>query len=62
MDGDLQHDHDEIPKFLEKIEEGFDLVSGERHQRNDHWLTGSSEPRGELDDGEAFGIELHDFW
>ena len=36
MDGDLQHDPDEIPKFLEKIEEGYDLVSGWRHQRHDH--------------------------
>jgi len=39
MDGDLQHDPDEIPKFLEKIEEGFDLVSGWRYRRHDHWLT-----------------------
>src|SRR4030088_2312513 len=28
MDGDLQHDPEEIPRFLEKIEEGYDLVSG----------------------------------
>src|SRR5207302_1486223 len=33
MDGDLQHDPDEIPRFVEKIEEGYDLVSGWRHQR-----------------------------
>src|SRR5438552_8467410 len=38
MDGDLQHDPEEIPRFLEKIEEGFDLVSGWRHNRRDHWL------------------------
>jgi len=25
---DLQHDPEEIPRFLEKIEEGYDLVSG----------------------------------
>ena len=28
MDGDLQHDPAEIPGFLEKIEEGYDIVSG----------------------------------
>src|ERR1700674_1404112 len=38
MDGDLQHDPEEIPRFLEKIEEGYDLVSGWRHNRRDHWL------------------------
>ncbi len=28
MDGDLQHDPDEIPGFLAKLEEGYDVVSG----------------------------------
>ena len=27
MDGDLQHDPNEIPKFVDKIKEGFDVVS-----------------------------------
>src|SRR5215467_12659438 len=35
MDGDLQHDPEEIPRFVEKIEEGYDLVSGWRYQRKD---------------------------
>jgi glycosyltransferase involved in cell wall biosynthesis len=39
MDGDLQHDPAEIPRFIEKIEEGFDIVSGWRVERTDHWLT-----------------------
>src|SRR2546428_12380957 len=38
MDGDLQHDPEEIPRFLEKIEEGYALVRGWRVQRSDHWL------------------------
>src|SRR5258708_23198889 len=38
MDGDLQHDPEEIPRFLEKIEEGYDLVSGWRGQPRDHSL------------------------
>jgi glycosyltransferase involved in cell wall biosynthesis len=39
MDGDLQHDPAEIPRFIEKIEEGYDIVSGWRVERTDHWLT-----------------------
>lgn len=35
MDGDLQDDPEEIPKFLEKIEDGFDLVSGWKYPRFD---------------------------
>lgn len=39
MDGDLQHDPEEIPAFLAKIAEGYDIVSGWRAQRRDRWLT-----------------------
>jgi glycosyltransferase involved in cell wall biosynthesis len=39
MDGDLQHDPAEIPKFIEKMKEGFDIVSGWRVARTDAWLT-----------------------
>jgi glycosyltransferase involved in cell wall biosynthesis len=35
MDGDLQDDPAEIPAFLEKIAEGYDLVSGWKRQRHD---------------------------
>src|SRR5215469_8581370 len=35
MDGDLQHDPGDIPLFLEKIAEGYDIVSGWRRQRID---------------------------
>src|SRR6201996_8609081 len=35
MDGDLQHDPAEIPAFLSKLEEGYDVVSGWRSQRGD---------------------------
>jgi glycosyltransferase involved in cell wall biosynthesis len=37
MDGDLQNDPGDIPLFLEKIGEGYDLVVGWRHERRDHW-------------------------
>src|SRR6266480_7732122 len=35
MDGDLQDDPEEIPRFLEKLDEGYDLVSGWKHPRLD---------------------------
>lgn len=35
MDGDLQDDPEEIPLFIEKIEEGYDLVVGWKYPRND---------------------------
>lgn len=37
MDADLQDDPVEIRRFLEKIEEGYDLVSGWKKVRNDPW-------------------------
>ncbi|MCL5986671.1 MAG: glycosyltransferase family 2 protein [Actinobacteria bacterium] len=35
MDGDLQDDPSEIPRFLKEIEKGFDLISGWKFKRND---------------------------
>ena len=35
MDGDLQHDPAEIPAFITKIQEGYDIVSGWRYQRRE---------------------------
>ena len=35
LDADLQDDPKEIPRFLEKLDEGFDLVSGFKQKRND---------------------------
>lgn len=39
MDADLQNDPADIPKLLEKIEKGYDIVSGWRKNRKDKWLT-----------------------
>lgn len=35
LDGDLQNDPADIPLLLEKIDEGYDVVSGWRHKRKD---------------------------
>jgi glycosyltransferase involved in cell wall biosynthesis len=62
MDGDLQHDPDEIPRFLEKIEEGYDLVSGWRVSRSDHWLTRQLPSRiANRMMAKLSGVDLHDF-
>ena len=39
MDGDLQNDPHDIPKLLEKINEGYDIVSGWRKDRKDPFLS-----------------------
>ncbi|MCT0219404.1 glycosyltransferase family 2 protein [Synechococcus sp. CS-1329] len=35
LDGDLQNDPADIPLLLDRLEQGYDLVSGWRHQRQD---------------------------
>jgi len=62
MDGDLQHDPAEIPAFLAKLEEGYDVVSGWREKRVDNlilrripshvanWMM-----------AQLSGVEIHDF-
>jgi glycosyltransferase involved in cell wall biosynthesis len=39
MDGDLQNDPADIPKFIEKIKEGYDIVCGWRHKRQDKLIS-----------------------
>ncbi|NIA05566.1 MAG: glycosyltransferase [Proteobacteria bacterium] len=39
MDGDMQNDPHDIPRFLEKMAEGYDLVSGWRHDRQDPFIS-----------------------
>ncbi len=61
MDADLQNDPEDIPKLIEKINEGFDIVSGWRKDRKDsasrvlpskvaNWLIGV-----------MTGVKLHDY-
>ena len=61
MDGDMQNDPKDIPKFLAKIEDGFDVVCGWRKNRKDklisrkipskiaNWLI-----------GRVTGVKIHD--
>lgn len=38
LDADLQNDPNDMPKLLEKMKEGYDVVSGWRKNRKDPWL------------------------
>jgi glycosyltransferase involved in cell wall biosynthesis len=62
MDGDLQHDPGEIPVFIEKIKEGYDIVSGWRVSRTDHWLARQFPSRvANWMMAKLSHVELHDF-
>jgi glycosyltransferase involved in cell wall biosynthesis len=39
LDADLQNDPGDIPKLIDKLEEGYDVVSGWRLNRKDHYFT-----------------------
>ena len=62
MDGDLQHDPAEIPAFLEKIEEGYDVVSGWRSHRIDNLLLRKIPSRcANWLMAKLSGVNIHDF-
>jgi glycosyltransferase involved in cell wall biosynthesis len=62
MDGDLQHDPEDIPHFLLKMTEGYDIVSGWRVERKDAWLTRRLPSRiANWMMGNLSGVKLHDF-
>ena len=62
LDGDLQNDPADIPMLLSKLREGYDLVSGWRHQRQDAALQRKlpSKLANRLI-GRVTGVRLHDY-
>ncbi|MCU0537254.1 MAG: glycosyltransferase family 2 protein [Hydrococcus sp. Prado102] len=62
LDGDLQNDPGDIPLLLSKLDEGYDLVSGWRKQRQDDALTRllPSKMANWLI-GQVTGVKLHDY-
>ncbi len=62
MDGDLQHDPLEVPQFLAKLEEGYDVVSGWRSERGDNLVMRRIPSRAANWLMAALsGVDIHDF-
>jgi glycosyltransferase involved in cell wall biosynthesis len=62
LDGDLQHDPEDIPLLLEKIDEGYDIASGWRKNRVDNAVTRKIPSRiANWMMKRASGVDLHDF-
>jgi len=62
MDGDLQHSPEEIPNFLEKIVEGYDVVSGWRKNRVDNIILRKIPSRiANRLISKISGVDIHDF-
>ncbi|WP_250395202.1 glycosyltransferase family 2 protein [Synechococcus sp. MU1655] len=62
LDGDLQNDPADIPLLLAKLREGYDLVSGWRHQRQDAELQRKLPSRiANRLIGRVTGVKLHDY-
>jgi glycosyltransferase involved in cell wall biosynthesis len=62
MDGDLQHSPEEIPNFLEKINAGYDVVSGWRKNRVDNLMMRKIPSRiANWLASKISGVEIHDF-
>jgi len=62
MDADLQNDPADIPMMLQKLEEGYDVVSGWRKRRQDQYLTRTLPSN--LANGLiswVTGVQLHDY-
>lgn len=61
MDADLQDDPEEIPHFLEKLDEGYDLVSGWKYPRLDPITKTAPSKLANFTIRAGTGIKLHDF-
>jgi glycosyltransferase involved in cell wall biosynthesis len=62
MDGDLQHEPEEIPKLLAKLDEGYDVVSGWRERRVDgYWTRRLPSKIANWLMAKLSGVSLHDF-
>ena len=61
MDADLQDDPKEIPRFIEKLEEGYDLVSGWKKERHDPLEKRLPSKLFNRVTAHLSGVHLHDF-
>jgi len=61
MDADLQHFPEEIPHFLAKIEEGYDIVCGWRKERKENITRRLPSSTANYIIRKISGIDIHDF-
>jgi len=62
MDGDLQHDPADIPIFLDRLSQGYDIVSGWRKQRIDNfWLRRFPSRCANWLMAKLSAVDIHDF-
>jgi glycosyltransferase involved in cell wall biosynthesis len=62
MDGDLQHDPNDIPAFVEKLNEGYEVVSGWRKERIDNFVMRRIPSRcANWLMAKLSGVDIHDF-
>src|SRR5215470_7904637 len=62
MDGDLQHDPADIPQFIARLREGYDIVSGWRKRRIDNlWLRRIPSRCANWLMAKLSGVDIHDF-
>ena len=61
MDGDLQNDPAYIPMVLDKMKEGYDIVSGWRKDRKDHWSRVLPSRVANWMISATTGVRLHDY-
>ena len=61
MDGDLQNDPKDIPKLVNKMNEGYDVVSGWRRDRKDGLVRGLLSKTANWIISKCFGLMLHDY-
>jgi glycosyltransferase involved in cell wall biosynthesis len=62
MDGDLQHNSEDILGFIEKLDEGYDIVCGRRVQHTEgSWLQRFSNRAANWLTAKLSGVRIHDF-
>jgi glycosyltransferase involved in cell wall biosynthesis len=61
MDGDLQNDPADISRLLAKLDEGYDVVSGWRKNRQDHFIRVLPSKIANFLISKISGVSLHDY-
>lgn len=61
LDGDGQNEPDEVQRLVDKLEEGYDVVSGWRKNRQDSWLRTRVSRVANWIIGKITGVKLHDY-